>query len=68
MTTRIIFKVNFKQLLSSISSTADIDKLRQITETNDTTTFNFQPTQKQFCRFIKQKGFSDIEEYVKIRD
>jgi hypothetical protein len=54
--------------VGKISSGDDIDKLRQITETSDTTSYSFKPTQKQFGLFVKQKGFKDVEEFVRIRN
>jgi len=57
-----------KLILSSISPKEDITQLKAITETTqDTSSYVFSPTRKQFKKFVRNQGFRDIEEFVKIR-
>ena len=54
-------------ILSSISPKEDIAQLKAITETTqDTTLHVFAPTRKQFKKFVRNEGFRDNEEFVKI--
>jgi hypothetical protein len=54
-------------IVSSISSTEDIENLKAITEsTQDTVApYNFAATKKQFKEFVKSKGFTDSEHFIK---
>ncbi len=54
-------------IVSSISSKEDIENLKAITEsTQDTVApFNFVSTKKQFKEFVKSKGFTDSEKFVR---
>lgn len=56
-------------LISSISTELDLENLKAITETPQDTisTYKFTATKKQFKKFIKDKGFSETETFVKIR-
>lgn len=53
-------------ILGTITKKEDIENLRELTETKSDTVYNFNPTRKQFKRFIKEKGFSNEEFYTKI--
>jgi hypothetical protein len=54
-------------IVSSISSTEDIENLKAITEsTQDTVApYNFAATKKQFKEFVKSKGFTDSEKFIR---
>ncbi len=58
-----------KLIISKISAKQEIENLKEITETpEDTITpYNFTVTKKQFKEFIKSKGFSKSENFVKIK-
>ena len=51
-----------KLILSSTQTEEDINLLRQLLATSDTTLV-FNPTKKQFGQFLKQGGFKDKETY-----
>jgi hypothetical protein len=54
-------------IVSSISSKEDIENLKAITEsTQDTVApYNFAATKKQFKEFVKNKGFTDSEKFIR---
>ena len=54
-------------IVSSISSKEDIENLKAITEsTQDTVSpYNFAATKKQFKEFVKNKGFTDSEKFIR---
>jgi hypothetical protein len=54
-------------IVSSISSKEDIENLKTITEsTQDTVApYNFAATKKQFKEFVKNKGFTDSEKFIR---
>ena len=54
-------------IVSSISSKEDIENLKAITEsTQDTIApYNFAATKKQFKEFVKSKGFTDSEKFIR---
>jgi len=54
-------------IVSSISSKEDIENLKAITEsTQDTVApYNFAATKKQFKEFVKSKGFTDSEKFIR---
>jgi hypothetical protein len=54
-------------IVSSISSKEDIENLKAITEsTQDTVApYNFAATKKQFKEFVKNKGFTDSEHFIR---
>ena len=55
--------------ISDIDSEESINLLREVTETTaDTTSYNFNPTRKQFKKFVRQEGFNNNESYIRIRD
>lgn len=55
-------------VISRISGKEDLELLKEITETQtDTASFNFKPTQKQFKKFMKQNGFNDTEEFIRLK-
>ena len=57
-----------KLFISTISGKEDIALLKEITETQaDTTAVKFKPTQKQFKKFIKENGFNETEEFIRIK-
>ena len=60
-------KISFnhgKLIVASLSTKEDIDKLKEITSTQQDTTPipSFSPTKKQFSQFIKRDGFSEVSE------
>src|SRR5690606_30007480 len=54
--------------IGEITSQDDITTMETITETKRDTTspFKVNPTKRQLKRFIKEKGFTDEEFYIKI--
>ncbi|MBK8873826.1 MAG: hypothetical protein IPN13_07850 [Bacteroidetes bacterium] len=54
-------------VISGISTTEDIENLKEITETTTDTIppYKFKATKKQFKEFIKNEGFSDSETFVR---
>jgi hypothetical protein len=58
-----------KLIISQISTQDDIDKLMAITETAQDTVpaTAFKPSKKQFRKFIRSKGFSNSETFVRLR-
>lgn len=58
-----------KLILSSISPKEDLTQLKAITETSqDTTSHLFSLTRKQFKKFVRNEGFRDSEEFMRIKD
>lgn len=56
-----------KLTLRGINKKEDLEQLKAITEsTQDTTPYVFSPTRKQFKKFVRNKGFRDMEEFMKI--
>jgi len=56
-------------ILSSINKKEDIGQLKAITEnTKDTLPYVFSPTRKQFKKFVRNEGFRDTEEFMKISE
>lgn len=54
--------------ISGVSTKEDIGLLKQISEsTLDSLPYHFKPTKRQFKRFIKAEGFSDVETFVRIK-
>jgi len=53
--------------LCSISDIAEIENLKQITESSQDSLMQFSPDKKQFRKFIKSKGFSKKEAFVRLR-
>ena len=53
--------------LCCISELSEIESLIQITENAKDSILQFNPDRKEFQRFVKSKGFSKKEEFVKIR-
>ena len=55
--------------ISSISSTQDIESLKEITQSPQDTVapYSFSPTKKQFKKFIRNGGFSNEEKFVKVK-
>jgi hypothetical protein len=52
--------------ISSISAKQDIEQLKEITENSqDTVSYKFSPTKKQFKKFIKNGGFNDTEVFLR---
>jgi len=54
-------------IISSISAQLDLDNLKEITETtfDSVPPYKFTATKRQFKQFIKNKGFSEIETFVR---
>lgn len=65
-------ELSLKRSVLSIGSILDkkeVEKLKEITETNmDTTSTHFTLTRKQFKRFIKQEGFGEHETFNRITE
>lgn len=56
-----------KLTLRGINKKEDLEQLKAITEsTQDTTPYVFSPTRKQFKKFVRNEGFRDMEEFMKI--
>jgi hypothetical protein len=54
--------------ISSIAAKEDIDNLSEVKDTPaDTLVHHVAPTRKQFRRFVKNEGFVEGEEFVKVR-
>jgi hypothetical protein len=53
--------------LGTISTKEDIEKLRELTGTKNDSIFSFRPTKKQLRRFLRDKGFSSEDTYIKIK-
>ncbi len=53
--------------LASIQKSEEIAILRELTETASDTVYNFNPTKKQFRKFLKQKNFTSEDYYVKVK-
>ncbi len=56
-----------KLSLCSISDLQEIDDLKEITDSNGDSIVQFDPDKKQLRKFIKSKGFSKKEEFVKLK-
>lgn len=52
-------------IVGTISSTADIDKLKLISESQSDTVHNFKLTRKQFKEFVNTNGFADEAVFVR---
>jgi transcription antitermination factor NusG len=52
--------------LASINKSEEIATLRELTETASDTVYNFNPTKKQFRKFLKQKNFTSEDYYLKV--
>ena len=55
--------------IGSMKLPEDIEKLDAITETNEDTAAvirNYQPKRKEFRKFVRQSGFSEEEQFVKL--
>ncbi|HSH65932.1 MAG TPA: hypothetical protein VLB84_09060 [Bacteroidia bacterium] len=58
---------NGKLSICSISDMEEIKNLKAITDNTGDTMVYFNPDKKQFRKFIKSKGFSKKEEFVRLR-
>lgn len=56
-----------KLSICSISDLQEIEDLKEITEHTGDSLIQFDPDKKQLRKFIKSKGFSKKEEFVKLR-
>lgn len=54
--------------ISEIGSQKDLDDLRAITETTDTTATKFAPTRKQFKQFLETKDDEEGEKFTRLRN
>ncbi len=55
-------------ILGRINKTEDLDELRVLTESSqDSTPYAFSPKRKEFKKFIKNDGFRNNDEFLKIR-
>lgn len=58
-----------KLKLSDINQKEDIAQLKAITETaQDTAPYVFSPTRNEFKKFVRNDGFRNSEEFIKIRE
>jgi len=56
-----------KFILSSISPEEDLAQLKELSEsTQDTAPYVFSLSRKQFKKFVREEGFRDSEEFLKI--
>lgn len=53
-------------ILGTVSDKADIENLRELTDTKADTVYNFRPTKKQLRQFLNDKGFKNEETFIKI--
>ena len=56
-----------KLCLCSIADLEEIRSLKSITENTSDSLFQFDPDKKQLRKFVKSKGFSKKEEFVKLK-
>ena len=54
--------------LGAISKKDDMNNLRTVTETKFDTVFSFRPTKKEMKKFLKGKGFSDRDTFIKVEE
>ena len=54
-------------MLSTVSTKEDIDMLRELTGNGSDTVYNFSPTKRELRKFLKKKGFSETDTYIRIR-
>jgi len=52
--------------LGTISTKDDINNLRTVTESKSDTAFSFRPTRKEMKKFLKGKGFSNRDKFIKV--
>jgi hypothetical protein len=58
-----------KVILNSINTKEDFEQLKEITENKqDTLPYTFSPTRRQFKKFVRNEGFRDSEEFLKLRN
>ncbi len=56
-------------ILGRINREEDLDQLRVLTETpQDSTPYVFSPTRKEFKKFVRNDGFRENEEFIKIKE
>lgn len=60
-------KIDHGVTLGTISTKDDIDNLRAVTETKSDTIFSFRPTKTEMKKFLKGKGFSDRDTFIKVK-
>ncbi len=58
---------NERLVLSTIHSPDEIKALQEITETDDSTVTNFELTRRQFRHFVRKRGFSESDSFLRIR-
>ena len=59
-------KIDNGLTLGTISTKDDINNLRTVTETKSDTIFSFRPTKREMKKFLKGKGFSDRDTFIKV--
>ncbi len=59
-------KIDNGLIVGTISTKGDISNLRVVTETKPDTIFSFRPTKREMKKFLKGKGFSDKDTFIKI--
>lgn len=66
---RKIELTNGKLIISSIAAKSDIDNLQELTESVQDTIppYTFTVTKQQFSKFVQRNGFSDHEEFVRLK-
>jgi hypothetical protein len=53
--------------LATVSTKEDIEMLRELTGVESDTVYNFRPSKKELRKFLKKKGFSDTDTYIRIQ-
>lgn len=53
-------------ILGTVSIKADIENLRELTDIDADTVYNFRPTKKQLREFLNDKGFQSEKTFIKI--
>jgi len=54
-------------LVGKITSRKDVDNLRELTNKKDDTVYSFNPTRRQFKKFVKDEGFRNEERFKQIK-
>jgi hypothetical protein len=53
-------------VIATISNKDDLGKLRELTNVDSDTVYNFNPTRRQMKQFVRDKGFGDDERFIKL--
>jgi hypothetical protein len=63
----LLTKIDNGVTLGSVSKKEDIGHLRELTATKSDSVFIFRPTRKEMRQYLKEKGFSENNTYVKVQ-